>query len=91
MPTKQQETKREQVTRWLNDPATWVGVFQNADMSSPMVGHKLAMPFDVKDYQKVEVGARGPDALRKFGYIPWQYLLVAKCMKVEEVFIHIEE
>ena len=85
------ETQRSRVARWFADGTTWVGVFENHDMSSPNIGHKVAVPFDMVDYDKARVGTdRGPELLRKYGSIPWQYVLVAKCLSPDEVYTHVE-
>jgi hypothetical protein len=76
------ETNREKVTRWLSDGQTWVGVYQNQDLGHPDVGRKIAMPFDVSDWDKAKLGSRAPDTRHLIG---WRYFLIAKCRTVEGV------
>lgn len=86
----QGETQRDTVTRWFADGTTWVGVFQNADLGSFAPGHRVAIPFDVKDFDRATIGRdRAPEMVRKYGLIPWQYILVAKCTTPEEVFFNL--
>lgn len=85
------ETQRARVERWFADGTTWVGVFENKDLSSPNVGHKVAVPFDMADYDRAVVGRdRGPELLRKYGMIPWQYVLAARCLDPASVLTYVD-
>lgn len=85
------ETAREAVTRWLAEPDTWVGVFENHDLGHPNVGHCFAIPFRLSDgsFEQAEIGkTRAPDTSL---YIGWRYILIAKCKTVDEVMQRISE
>lgn len=74
--------QRETLLRWFKDPDTWVGVYQNKDLTSPDVGRRIAYSFSVRDLDKVAIGSAAPDT--KF-CIGWRYRLIQKCGSYQEV------
>ena len=69
--------------RWLEDPTTWIGVFENKALDSADCGMRFALAFDVSNLDDATIGeTRAPDTAMGMG---WRYLLVAKCASVEEV------
>lgn len=79
--TDENETTRATFERWLSDGSTWIGVFENKDLSHPEVGRRIAVPYDDSLLDQVRVGAtRGPDGwdTRGVSHGPgWRYILVA--------------
>ena len=48
--------------KWLEDEETWIGIFENQDLSDGDVGVRTAMAFDENVYDEAEVGkSRAPD------------------------------
>lgn len=77
---------KDTIDRWLADPDTWVGVFENADLGHRDIGLRCAFPFALSDgsFEKAEIGkTRAPDG-RTIG-LGWRYILVAKCRTTDEV------
>lgn len=80
------ETQKKTIERWLSDGTTWVGVFENKDLSHPDIGRRTAVPYDMNCFDAAVIGRdRAPEFIRQHGMIPWQYILVEKCKTLEEV------
>lgn len=70
--------------QWLADADTWIGVFENKDLSHPHIGQRCAFPFALSDgsFDKAEVGrTRAPDG-KTIG-LGWRYILIAKTTDVK--------
>lgn len=81
--TNPSETERDTFARWLSDGETWIGVFENHDLSHPDRGRRVALAFDNATKGEAKVGtSRAPDH-RTIG-LGWRYLLVAICTTPEE-------
>lgn len=76
------QEQRETLLRWFADPDTWVGVYENKDLTSPEVGRRIGYPYSLEAYDKAKVGDVAPDTKFAPG---WQYCLVAKCQTYREV------
>jgi len=76
METTREETI-EQFRRWLADATTWIGVFENHDMSSRDCGRRLAYSFDTSIWDEATVGLDyAPDGS---GHgLGWRYILIGK-------------
>jgi hypothetical protein len=78
------EDSKRKMERWLEDGDTWIGVFQNRDLSSSDCGRTIALPFSLSDgsYEKAEIGkARAPDTSAGLG---WRYILIGKATSADE-------
>jgi hypothetical protein len=76
------ETIEQTFTRWLSDNTTWIGVFENKDLGHIDVGRRIAVPYDISQFEAAQIGvARASDsAIIGLG---WRYVLVAKSHSVE--------
>lgn len=79
---------RIKLNQWLSDGQAWVGVFENHDLGSPDVGRRVAMAFDIAQFDVATLGMRAPDTRTLIG---WRYGLVAKCKTVEEALTEMRE
>lgn len=71
----------DKMSVWLKDGSTWIGVFENHDLGHLMFGSRVAIPFDVSNFNDTPLGMRAPDINN---HILWRYVLVAKCRTLEE-------
>jgi len=77
------ESNREVFERWVSDPTTWIGVFENHALDSVNAGHKIALSFDMASFDDAIVGnTRAPD--HKAIGTGWKYVLVCKTRDVDE-------
>lgn len=68
--------------RWLSDGESWIGVFQNHDLGHSQFGQRIALCFDVKVWDKGEIGkTKAPDTSYGPGF---RFILKAKCKTVAE-------
>jgi hypothetical protein len=60
---------------WLSKD--WkIAVFENHDLGSRTVGHRIALPFGAEQLAHAKIGeARAPDSTAGLG---WRYILIAK-------------
>ncbi len=70
----------ELLCRWFSDPDTWAGVFENQDLCSLSIGHRVSIPFDASQWDAAKLGMRAPDTKHIIG---WRYRLVAKCRDLQ--------
>lgn len=82
------EKQRTKFEAWLADGESWIGVFENNDLSSPYVGERVAMVFDTELYDDAEMGQRAPDLP---GLIGWRYGLVAKCTTAKDAVAEMQK
>lgn len=83
------DNQAEVFKRWLSDGETWIGVFQNQALDSSNRGHRFALSFDMENFGEAEVGKTcAPDT--SFG-LGWKYILIAKCLTVEEAVASMKE
>ena len=72
----------ETFKRWLSDGTSWIAVFENKALDSGGAGHRIALCYDIQDYDKATIGRdRAPDTRLTTG---WKYILIAKCKTVDE-------
>lgn len=73
----------ERVRAWLADGRTWIGGFENADLSHPAIGQRVLVPFDDDHWDRGVVGkSTAPDG-KAYG-LGWRYLLDVKTRDAEE-------
>lgn len=78
----------ERISSWLADGDTWIGVFENLDLSDANCGMRCAFPFSLSDesYRSSKVGAtRAPDGIN-IGP-GWRYILVGKTKRVKRALV----
>lgn len=87
-----EDENKKTIERWFSDGDTWVGVFENKDLSHPDIGRRCAVPYDISSWSAAVVGqTRASEFIRRMGMIPWQYILVEKCKTVDEVINSLKE
>jgi len=65
----------------------WVGrgdlilAYENKDMGHPNLGHRIFMPCDAAQRDKVRIGIQAPDGSYGLG---WRYRLIACTQRVED-------
>lgn len=85
--TKEQELQEK--IAWcekaLADGDTWLGVFENHDLSHSDIGRRCIFPFSLSDgsWDKAEIDkTRAPDG--RFIGLGWRYLLILKTKSAQE-------
>jgi hypothetical protein len=82
------ESNAQRIARWLSDGTTFVAIFKNHDLGHPYVGERVGMPFDMAQWDQLEIGkTRAPDSNRGMG---WRYILTAKCKDVSSALAAME-
>lgn len=77
------EELEQTLARWFADPDTWVGVFENKDLSSSRPGHRVGFAFPRAQFEQAKLGeTRAPDH-KEIG-LGWRYLLVAKAENADD-------
>lgn len=80
------ETPLQTLERWVSDEDTWIGVFENHDLSSRDCGRKFALPFSLSDgsFEVAELNkTKAPDTKMGLG---WRFLLVWKGTDPQEAY-----
>ncbi len=68
---------------WMADEESWIGVFENQDLSSSRPGHRVALCFDDKQWDGGILNkSRAPD--HKDIGMGWRYTLKLKTRKPED-------
>ena len=82
MPTPREHAE-ERFKHHLADGETWIGIFENKALDSASTGHRVAVFFDMSQWDAAEIGSRAPDTST---FIGWKYQLIGKAKTVEEAF-----
>lgn len=78
-----EETTRETFTRWLKDGTTWIGIFENQDLSHYDLGRRVARPYDDSVFDKATINLSGCADHASIG-LGWRYVLKVKTRDVDE-------
>ena len=79
------EHARRRFTHHLADGETWIGIYENKALDSSNLGRRIALFFDLRDWDGAEIGDRAPDTPQLTG---WKYLLVHKAKSTDEAVQH---
>ena len=74
---KDEQSRRDTFTRWLSDPETWVGVFENQDLSSSQPGHRVGLCFDMETWDDAHANKTSAPDHPSIG-LGWRYILIGK-------------
>lgn len=75
------EYMRSRFDARLADKETWIGVYENQAFDSVKAGQRVAMFFDLDQWDRANIGDRAPDTSALAG---WKYRLVGKAKTTEE-------
>ncbi len=78
---KLKEHAKSRFEHHLADGETWIGIFENQALDSVDAGRRVAMFFDMGQWDAAEIGSRAPDTNN---FIGWKYRLVCKAKTVDE-------
>jgi hypothetical protein len=73
----------QKVREWLADGHSWVGGFENADLSHPDIGHRILVPYDDANWEYGVVGKTTAPDNKHIG-LGWRYLLDLKTRDAAE-------
>jgi len=85
---EEHQQMRNTFKRWLSDGESWIGCFENQDLSSGNCGHRFALCFDDKQWDAGIISkSRAPD--HKDIGLGWRYTLKLKTREIETAVAYV--